>query len=211
MPASLEAALVFSVLIVPGLLLIAGYNRIRVHTLPRRDLYVLAQAVAVSLAWLPAVWLLGGREVVDWADAGTLRSHDGEVIRIVLVNLAAPLVVGLLAGQAVEWVGARPWGKLSRTVGWTGIFEPPTAWEAAWQLALEGEWAAVEITLKDGQRFNVLFDDGSRVGLSPGPRYLFFDTEYRFEADGTVAVEEHEGIFIDATEVVSIRLQHIEP
>src|SRR5256885_3654093 len=116
MPTSLEAALVFSVLIVPGLLLIGGYNRTRAHTVPRRDLYVLAQAVAVSLAWLPAVWLLGGREVVDWAEARTLRSHDGGLIRIVLFNLGVPLVVGLLAGQAVAWVGARPWAKLSEGI-----------------------------------------------------------------------------------------------
>lgn len=104
-PTSLEAALVFAVLIVPGLLLISGYNRTRAHSLPRRDLYVLAQAVVVSLAWVPALWLLGGRSVLDWGEAKTLRDHDGEVIGLVLVNLAIPLMVGLVAGRAIDWIG----------------------------------------------------------------------------------------------------------
>jgi hypothetical protein len=147
--------------------------------------------------------------VVDWAEDGSVRDHDWEIIGLVLANLAAPLVVGLLAGRLVDWVGDRPWSPIAAAVQWTGIFEPPTAWEATWQLALVGEWAAVEITLKDGHEFHVLFDNGSRVGLSPGPRFLFFDTEYSWQGDNAT-VHKHEGIFIDATEVVSVRLEHIE-
>jgi hypothetical protein len=44
---------------------ITGRGRAPVH--PQRDLYALAQAVVLSLAWLPAIWLLGGGDVVDWA------------------------------------------------------------------------------------------------------------------------------------------------
>jgi hypothetical protein len=205
----LEAALVFSVVIVPGLLLIVGYQRTRAHSLPRRDLYALAQAVAVSLAWLPAMWLMGGRYVVDWIEAGTLRSHDGELIAIVLLNLAAPLLVGLLAGLLVDKLGQET--RLSALIGWTGIFEPPTAWEATWLLIATGEWAAVEIRLQGGEQFNVLFDEGSTVGLSPGPRYLFFDTEYYWiEGNDDPEVQGHHGIFIDASEVVSVRIEHLE-
>ena len=60
-----------------------------------------------------------------------------------------------------------------------------------------------------GEVFNVLFDDGSKVGLAPGPRYLFFDTEYHVEGD-ELKVDEHEGIFIDATEVVAVRVEHVQ-
>ena len=206
MLSSLEAALVFAVLIVPGLLLISGYNRTRAHSLPRRDLYVLAQAVVVSLAWLPALWLLGGRKMVDWADAEALSDHDGALIFVVLLNLAIPLAVGLVAGRLLDWIGDYTW--LARYIGWTGIFQPPTAWEAMWLPLSHADWAAVQIILKGGETFNVLFDDGSTVGLAPGPRYLFFDTEYHLE-DDELEVEQHEGIFIDGTEVVSVRIEHV--
>jgi hypothetical protein len=207
MPASLEAAAVFAVLIVPGLLVVAGYNRTRAHTLPRRDLYVLAQALAVSLAWLPIVWLLGGRSAIEWLEDDALAGHQSAVLGIVLLNLAAPLATGLLTGLALDRLSERP--RLARALGWTGVFSPPTAWEAVWGIALTGEWAVVEIRLKDERTYGVIFDRGSFVGVSPGPRYLFFDTEYRLTDDGDVEILEHEGIFIDATEVESVRLLHV--
>ena len=42
MPASLEAAAVFALLIVPGYSYLAGYRIGRSHSLPARDLYVVA-------------------------------------------------------------------------------------------------------------------------------------------------------------------------
>lgn len=211
MPASIEAAIVFAVLIVPGLQLISGYRWTRAHTLPRRDLYVLAQAVAVSLAWLPVVWLLGGDAVLGWLENETANDHQLEILGIVLLNLAVPLLVGLSAGLAIREMADRPDFVLTRALKWTGIFEPPTAWDAAWIQADRGEWAAVRVTLRSGDEFGVLFDDGSTVGLSPAPRDLFFDTEYRVEADGSIVSESHEGIYIDGSEVVSLRLEYIEP
>jgi hypothetical protein len=209
MPASLEAALVFAVLIVPGLLLISGYNRTRAHSLPRRDLYVLAQAVVVSLAWLPVLWLIGGQSVLDWIEDDTLRDHSGALVALLALNLAAPLVAGFIGGRLIDWLGNRT--ELERALGWTGIFTPPTAWERLWGNLSQAQWAAVSIELKDGEVFKVLFDDGSEVGLAPGPRYCFFDTEYSVKDDGELEVAEHEGVFIDATGVVSVRVEHVEP
>ncbi len=40
MPASVEAAAIFSLLIVPGYSFLAGYRLGRSHTLPEKDLYV---------------------------------------------------------------------------------------------------------------------------------------------------------------------------
>jgi hypothetical protein len=209
MPASLEAALVFAVLIVPGLLLLSGYNRTRTHSIPSRDLYALAQAVVASLGWIPFLWLLGGRRVVDWIEDDALRDHVGELVVLLVLNLATPLLVGFTAGKIVDWITSRP--QLDDAVAWTGVFEPPTAWERLWSNLSRAQWAAVSIELKDGQMFHVLFDDGAKVGLSPGPRYCFFDTEYHLDDDGNAEVEEHEGIFIDAGEVVSVRVEFVEP
>ncbi len=195
------------VLVVPGLCLLRGYYRSRAHALPSRDLYALAQALVLSLAWLPVLWVLGGSSVVDWTVDDSLDQHQLDFLSIVVGNLVLALVAGAVIGRIVAAIGEET--GLARSLAWTGIFEPPTAWDAAWRFASTAAWAAVEIRLKNGDQFNVLFDAGSVVGLSPAPRQLFFDTEYRWEGDD-VAVQEHEGIYIDASEVVSVRFEHIE-
>jgi hypothetical protein len=156
---------------------------------------------------MPILWVLGGRLIFDWSDAGTLRAHDEDAIVVVLLNVAAPLVVGLAGGLLIDWLGGQT--QLAKVIGWTGIFEPPTAWEKTWLLVQSGAWAAVRVQLDGGEEFNVLSDKTSKVGLAPGPRYLFFRTEYHEEDDGELQIEEHQGIFIDATEVVSVRIEHI--
>jgi Family of unknown function (DUF6338) len=210
LPASLEAAAVFSVLIVPGLLLSAGYNRTRAHGLPQRDLYALAQAVVLSLAWLPVIWVLGGNCVVNWANRHVLEDHQGALLWIVGLNLAVALSAGLLAGRLIDAIGSNPYRRIASALAWTGIFSGPTPWDQAWERAGTYSWAAVEIRLATGDQFNVLFDDGSDVGLSPGPRQAFFDTEYRWDGDDLVVLE-HEGIFINGEEVISLRFEHLEP
>lgn len=215
MPNSLEAAVVFAVLIVPGLLLTGGYNRTRAHALPRRDLYALAQAVVVSLAWLPVIWILGGGTLLGWSETQTLDDHQLGVIGVVILNLATALAAGVAAGALVDAIGDRPDSRLASALAWTGIFAPPTPWDYAWLRASTGAWAAVEITLSDGQVFNVLFDREAEVGLSPGPREGFFDTEYTWkpqdEGDDDLEVLPHDGVFIDGAEITSIRFEHIEP
>jgi hypothetical protein len=210
MPSSVEAVFSFIVLVVPGFLLIGGYNRSRAHALPPRDFYLLAQAVVASLLWLPAAWLLGGHRIVDWAETGTLGEHDLFIIGALFLNLIVAFAAGLAAGATVRSLGKNLESKPARALAWTGIFNPPTAWEALWERALEGEWAAVEITLKSGERFHGLFDDNSVVGLSPGPRYLFFDKEYDRNENEELEVKETDGIYIDASEVSSVRVEHVQ-
>jgi hypothetical protein len=210
MPASLEAATVFAALIVPGLLIASGYNRTRAHTVPQRDLYAIAQAIVLSLIWLPVIWLLGGGSVVDWSSTATLEHHQLEVVAYVMLNLGVALAAGLVAGKLVDAVGERPAGNLARVIAWTGTFRPPTPWDYFWLRAATGEWAAVEIQLADGRAINVLFDRDSDVGLSPNPRQAFFDSEYVYVDDGELEVLPHQGIFIDCAEVVSLRLEHLE-
>lgn len=199
----------FAVLIVPGLLLTGGYNRRRAHAVPRRDLYALAQAVVVSLAWLPVIWLLSGTHVVDWASEGALADHQAEVVGIVIVNLLAASLGGFVAGYVVDEIASHPHGLPARALGWIGVFSVPTAWDYAWLRASTAQWAAVEVTLKDDQVLNVVFDNGSFVGLSPSPREAFFDTEYRLVND-EIEVQDHEGIWIRADDIVSLRFEHLQ-
>lgn len=211
MPASLEAAAIFAVLIVPGLEFVAGYRRARVHALPRRDLYVLAQALAVSLAWLPIVWLLGGEVILGWIEDETIVHHQAAVLGLILLNLIVPLAGGLGAGKAVDWLGGHPDSRASKLIAWTGIFKPPSSWDAAWLRASLGEWAAVEIQLQDGTRLGGLFDQDSAIDLSPRPtRDVFFDTEYRVAPDGSVEVEDNQGLWLSGSEIVAVRFAYIE-
>ena len=211
MPASLEAALVFAVLIVPGLLLIRGYNRTRAHTLPGRDLYAVGQAIVVSLAWLPVVWVLGGRCVLDWLIAETAADHQTAILGIVVGNLAAAQLGGFAAGLVMRAIGERPETWLAEQLDRFGVFDPPTAWDELWLTAREAQWAAVEINLKNGEQYNAIFDDGSTIGLSPAPRQLFFDTEYHWGGtDGTeLILRNTEGLFIDGAEIESVRLVYL--
>jgi hypothetical protein len=126
------------------------------------------------------------------------------------LNLTVAFAAGLAAGAIVDHIGNDLESKAAKALAWTGVFAAPTAWDAMWNRALGGEWAAVEIALKTGEQFYVLFDSGSEIGLSPGPRYLFFDTEYHW-IDEEIEVKETDGIYIDASEVASVRLEHVEP
>ena len=211
MPGSLEVVLVFVVLVVPGVVLLGGYNRTRAQTRPGSDFGTLVQALIWSIAWFPIAWLLGGRCVGEWVEHGTLDEHETAVVGIVFgLSLLAPLAVGLIVGAIVDRLGEDVDSPMARRIAWTGVFNPPTAWDATWERALGGKWAAVEIRLKTGEQFNVIFDGGSELGLSPGPRDLFFDTEYRW-VDGEPEIESHEGIYINAAEVISVRIEYIEP
>jgi len=115
-----------------------------------------------------------------------------------------------MAGRVIDSVGDHPSGRSARLIAWTGTFKPPTPWDYFWLYASTGNWAAVEIELVDGKTVNVLFDNGSDVGLSPNPRQAFFDTEYLVRDDGELEVLQHHGIFIDCSEVVALRLEHLE-
>lgn len=201
---------IFAVLIVPGLLLASGYNRTRAHALPQLDLYALARAIALSLGWLPVVWVFGGSRVIDWIEAKSIVDHQPAVLFIVVLNLALALAAGLLAGRAIDAIGSSPQGRLAPWIRWTGAFEPPTAWDYAWSRVSEVGWAAVEVTTATGDTYNVLFDSGSKVGLSPNPREGFFDTEFTLDGD-ELEVQDHEGIFIEAGQVIALRFLHIEP
>jgi hypothetical protein len=208
-----QKALAVAVLFVPGLLIATGYSRARARggrpEVNKGDLFAVAQTIALSMLWLPVLWTLGGHQLVDWLGRKDVSDHVLAVGGLILLNLGAPFIAGLLAGQAIDAIAGRPTNPLARGLRSMGAFEPQSVWDEAWLRAMGAEWAAVEIRLKDGTQYNVLFDSGSTVGLGPAPRHLFFRAEYRWR-DGEPEAVEHAGVYIDATDVLSIRFEHLQ-
>lgn len=104
---SLGASLIgFVVLVVPGFLYVRGYFRGRARVTPEQPLYVLGQAVVASLLLIAAIWWLGGRHILHWAEHGTLdqRSHENYAYRFLVASLVLSFPTGLVTGGLVEWV-----------------------------------------------------------------------------------------------------------
>jgi hypothetical protein len=222
MPSTFQAALVFALLIAPGYVLIEGYRHGRSYSAPDRDLYVLAQAVVASLGWVASVWLflsLVGDPVSSWGimpENGTrLAEHHSAVALLVLGIEFAPFALGLLVGFVVNALQGTE--RAHVLFGWTGLLEPPTAWEHAWNEAASRVGIAagqqqkidVSVRLKGGGLVRGSYGAGSRADLSPRPTHqLFLETAYglddselpaRIVGDGTIG-----GVFIDASEIATI-------
>lgn len=73
---------------------------------PEQPLYVLAQAIVVSLFLGLIVWKLGLRDIVHWVSDDELRQGTREsfTFRFVAVTLIAAFPAGLLLGGIVEWL-----------------------------------------------------------------------------------------------------------
>jgi hypothetical protein len=220
-PSTLQAAVIFALLISPGYVLLQGYRRARSYSVPDRDLYVLAQAVVASLAWLASIWFVLsviGDPLAHWGllprDSHLLASHQAGVALLVLSVELVPFLVGLLAGSALNRLQGVE--RARGLLGWTGIFEPPTAWEQAWNEAAArvdpgGGLQAIDVSvrLKGGGLVRGRYGSSSRADLSPRPSHqIFLETAYglddsevpaRVVGDGTIG-----GVFIDASEIATI-------
>lgn len=221
MPATLQAALIVSLFIAPGYLLLQGYAKSRAFTPPDKDLYVLAQAVVASLGWLAIVALCLsalGDPATHWGllppNRNRLEHHIGPIALSVMGVEFVPFALGLTAGYVVNALQrvelARP------LLEWTGIYERPTAWEHAWmEAASRVSFSAdspsidVSVRLKGGGVIEGRYGSGSRVDLAPRPtRQIYLETAYGIDdsenpakllGDGTIG-----GVFIDASEIAAI-------
>jgi len=220
-PSTFQAALVFALLISPGFVLVQGYRRGRTYTVPDRDLYALAQAVVASLGWLAVVWLLlllFGDPILRWGLApqndSLLERHRGELALLLLGIEFVPFVLGLAAGSTVNTLQRSE--RARSLLGWTGIFEPPTAWDQAWneaasraKMSSPQQSIDVSVRLKGGGIVEGRYGSASRADLSPRPTHqLFLETAYGLDdsetpatllGDGTIG-----GVFIDASEIAAI-------
>jgi hypothetical protein len=219
-PSTVEAALVFALLISPGFMLIQGYRRGRTYTVPDRDLYVLAQAIVASLGWLTLVWallLLVGDPVKSWGlfphRSTLLERHRGGFALLVLGVEFVPFILGSLAGTAVNALQGVGWAR-TRLL-WTGLFEPPTAWDQAWSEAAaraEGSglgWITLSVRLKSGTVVEGRYGARSRADLSPRPDHqVYLETAYGLDDSQTPATRLGDGtiggVFIDASEIATI-------
>jgi len=221
MPSTLEAALIFALLISPGYVLLQGYRRARSYSVPDRDLYVLAQAIVASLAWIASVWIVlsaAGDPVSGWGivpeNDNRLTAHQTTIALLVLGVELVPFAVGSLAGFVVNALQRAE--RAHMLLGWTGLFEPPTAWEHAWNEAaarLSSDAAQqtvdVSVRLRSGGIVRGSYSGGSRVDFSPRPHHqIFLETAYglddselppKLTGDGTIG-----GVFIDASEIATI-------
>jgi len=218
-PSSFQAAVVFALFISPGFVLVQGYRRSRACTVPDRDLYALAQAVVASLGWPAAVWLLLtllGDPILRWGlvpENDRLLERHRTVLALLLLGVEfIPFALGLVAGSAVNTLQNVERARL--LLGWTGIFEPPTAWEQAWNEAasranVSSQSIDVSVRLKRGGVVEGRYGGASRADLSPRPTHqLFLETAYGLDdsdtpatllGDGTIG-----GVFIDASEIAAI-------
>jgi hypothetical protein len=218
---TLQAALIFALLISPGYVLLQGYRRARSYSVPGRDLYVLAQAVVASLGWASSVWFVLtalGHPLSRWGllpqNDHLLETHQTRIALLLLGVELIPFVVGLVGGFVVN--GLQRAERARVLLGWTGIFEPPTAWEQAWNEAASrvgtaGGSQAIEVSvrLKCGELVRGRYGSLSRADMSPRPSHqLFLETAYgvddrdtpaRLVGDGTIG-----GVFIDASEIATV-------
>jgi hypothetical protein len=220
-PPTLQAALVFALLVSPGFVLVQGYRRGRTHTLPDRDLYVLAQAVVASLGWLAVVWLLQSRvgdPISSWGlvpqNDVLLEQHREALALLLLAIEFMPFGFGLMAGFVINALQ-----RLDRArflLGWTGIFEPPTAWEQAWNAAhfrastsSAQQPIDVSVRLKAGGVVVGRYGSASRADLSPRLSHqLFLETAYGLDDSGSPVTSLGDGtiggVFIDASEISAV-------
>src|SRR4051794_14415683 len=100
-PTSPQTLLAFVAFVVPGFLLRCGYKKARYRGAVETDLYALAEAVVGSALVLAVAWWFGGREIVGWANTGTLAPHAQRMYWIVVGLLIAPFPVGMMLGWLV--------------------------------------------------------------------------------------------------------------
>ena len=102
----LEAALVFLLLVMPGVLLIGGYygGLGRTQAVSTSAVHTLAQAIAWSVLLLsPALYLTN---VTEWIEKGELEKHFSELVPVAYVTIFLPYAFGFVIGLVAK---NRPW------------------------------------------------------------------------------------------------------
>ncbi|HEU4703242.1 MAG TPA: DUF6338 family protein [Conexibacter sp.] len=227
MPGTLEAAIVFTLVIAPGYLFVRGFSVGRTRTPPDRDLYVLAEAVVASVVWLALVYLVEHDRlrtvgILPRSDTA-LEQHGIAIAWTVLAIVLAPYVLGRLGGwlqrtvadglaAGLSWVdarrGAAP-GRAARAALWGAdavgrwqMLRPPTAWDRAWS-EQRARGGPVTIHLRDGL---IVRGSVERVDTSPLQHQVVLSDGAGFDANG-LPVELASGpggVYIESTEIRAV-------
>ncbi|HKG02743.1 MAG TPA: DUF6338 family protein [Conexibacter sp.] len=219
---SLQAAVLFALLIAPGFLLVQSYRRGRSYSLPSRDLYVFAQAVVASLAWLAVIWFalqlfddpLWRWGIFPWR-IETFVKHEAAAAGLLLVIVFLPVVIGTVGGRLMNRLQSNT--TFQQIQRWAGLGESPTAWEHAWNEARGRastrpsgrQYIDVSIRMKGGDRGQGRYGALSRADLAPRPsRHVYVETGYgvddgspaaNLQGDGTIG-----GVYVDGSEIAAI-------
>jgi uncharacterized protein DUF6338 len=216
-----EAAIVFGLVVAPGYLLVHGYRRLGTYSLPSRDLYALAQAVVVSLAWLVVVWLVLlwlGDPIHRWGviprNTTNLDRHRSDLALLIAAMVFPPYFLGLAAGAAIR--GLQESERAERLLGWTGLFEPPTAWDRAWSTAKAAikdkpdgsRYVDVTVHLKSGTVVTGRWGGSGDTDLWPKTDHnIYFASGYGVATDdsGETRLDRgRHGVFVDASDVAAV-------
>lgn len=205
MPATVDAALIFGVLIVPGYLLDQGIEHGRKAATGRPDLHVLAKAVVVSLIWLFFTYWWGVDDLINWVDDDTLGDHSvpaGLWRASVLVIL--PYFVGRFLGRSVD----RDTPLLARPLRWLGVGSPfQTPWDLAWEQVKSAPAAVlVTVSLEDGRKIAGQFAGASQASVSPEPPQIYLEEAYETTNGGELVVYDR-GVHIDGAKIAAVAFQ----
>lgn len=211
MPNTLEAVLVFGILIVPGYQLVRGYAVARSDAPPSTQLYVLAQAVVASLAWLCVTWPVVN-DLLRWIRADSLSDHALASYLTIPLFLGTPYLIGRVLGRLVVAItrsdNRRGPDWLRRVADAAGLVERGTAWDLLWLRAVDNEVALVTVALDDGTSLHGQFGDRSRVMASPAAPSVYFERAYETDpATGRVVAVYGGGAHIDGARIVALKLQ----
>lgn len=204
MPATVEAVIIFTVLIVPGYLLNQGIAQGRDADIGRPDLHVLARALIASMIWLVLTWWWATEDMIRWVSEDRTDGHTVFAITwhaAVLVVL--PYLVGRLLGEAVE----RRWrlGSLLRALGIASTRGTP--WDFAWQRVSEQTTPTIVIiTLEDGSKVAGQFASNSLATVSPQEPEVYLEQAYELKEDGSAAelVVYDQGVHVAGARIAAI-------
>jgi hypothetical protein len=211
MPESFDAALVFALLIVPGYQLVRGSATACGADAPDRDLYVLAQAVVASLAWLALTWPAVGN-LLAWVGDDTLDDHQLCAYLIAPLVVGVPYLLGRLGGMLAAAVASPRggWGPASvaRALSLLGFVGEGTAWDKVWLAPIKAGRAVATVDLVDGRSIVGQFASASFISASPAAPAIFFERAYQFDPDGTMTTFDG-GAFIEGEQIVAIKFNRI--
>lgn len=206
MPATVDAALIFAVLVVPGYLLSQGVEQGRNVDADRPDLHVLAKAVVVSVIWLAITWPIAVEDLVTWVDAETLGEHSylAAAWRAGVLILL-PYLVGRTLGELIER-NVAVIAPILRAMRIGTTFGTP--WDLAWaRVQASAGPVLVTVRLDDGNKLVGQFAKRSSASVSPQHHEVFLEEAY--EDDAGQLVIYHQGLHIDGDKIAAVSFQEL--
>jgi hypothetical protein len=238
-PSTLQAAVLFALLIAPGFLWVRGYARGRARTVAERDLYALAQAVVAGIAWLSVIVVALQGWLHTWGvlprNDALLEQHKTPVALSLLAIVFLPYALGwaaaavgqTLASRLERWSSKTIWNGVSGTgltaakgrtklfaakeIKRSGLVAPPSAWDRAWTRPAARDEGWVTILMEDGSFIRGRYGGGAQIDLSPRPRQVFLVEGYGYDQNGDerAFASGDEGLFLDAANIRAIYFEGI--